>query len=211
MKRLLVVPILLMTFIVSCQNEKQYRRKVYLGYELGSSINEYNLHTKELIKSRLLRQTKLNTLYSETSSLNYSYFLFTRAYFPLNDTLISELQVMYLDHLEDLEEDVNLFSQQYAPMNLQFGIQSRASSHLIRDSEISKLNKKYGTYNHRDTIQDNSFRQVETITWSNRDGVDIKIEYKKDMISKFPLSSIVLKYKFTPEFYKKIFNSSSNY
>lgn len=211
MKRLLFLPILLLTFTVSCQNEKQYRKKVYLGYELGSSINEYNIHTKELLKSRLLRQNNLNILYSETSSLSYSYFLFTRAYFPLNDTLISELQVMYLDHLEDLEEDVNLFSQEYAPMNLQYGIQSRASSHLIRDSELSKLNKKYGKYNYRDTIQDNSFRQVETITWSNRDGVDIKLEYKKDIISKFPLSSIVLKYKYTPEFYKKIFKSSSNY
>ena len=174
----------LFALFTSCKsvNEKGYQREIYLGYQLGVSNNEKEARTKQLVQ---LGQFKVNDdrvpYYTNHTVTGKEYYSSPVFYFPTGDTIMSKLAVIFNDNKEHISP--SYFSTMEGNRFLclkSFGT-NRIPAYSIRDDIINDIKTRYGPIDRRDTL-DFDDRYNKSITWNDRNGVNIRLTYIRDKI-----------------------------
>lgn len=208
MKKYFIV-FMILFLLVSCDNKIE--KKVYFDFQIGKSFDYNRNRVNQLCESGLFLQNIDRYPYTEHKLKDGKYysapFFLT---FP-GDTIVAEIQVIYLTDLYNLKSDMEGLHNDNRVMNLPLYSEGGITPDLIKEDIIKNLNEKYGNFDSLDTLRPINIDGYKLLyNWKDREDVNIELNYLFDA-SFMERTSILLKYNFTDEIKEKLKKKSSVY
>ena len=212
---------LLIMSLFSCKsNSQSFKREVYDGIKLGMSQNQaasdYNQKlANNIYNSKMTDYGKL--VYEEHTLQNgKKYFSVLQLLAPENDTLITGINLIFANECsEQLLYAFDMLSKYHKEFLMIDDMPKGIDESEINKDLLSKLTKRYGDYDNKDSYTNTKDEVIESYLWANRKDVDITlqritktstgktrtIDADYDFEHKY---SIVLNYMYTEEMLKRI-------
>jgi hypothetical protein len=202
-----ILIILLIYFFTSCNTIPI--KQVFWGFELGKGFEENRQKLNLYVKSGIFKLNKDNYPYL-VNSLPYHNEYYSAPHFLTipGDTIVAEIQVIYLTNLNNLKTDME-YAQDNSTcnMNIEYHYNKIFPSE-IREDIINNIKKTYGDYDTQDTILYQGLKEITK--WKNKDGIDITLRYWNDP-SFDNRTSIVLTYAYVDDIKEKLLKNKTGY
>lgn len=196
-------------FLISCKDNLE--KKVYYDFKLGRSFDFNKKRLKTLCDSGIFLLNKDNYPYVE-HTINQGKYFSTPYFLTIpGDTIVAEIQVMYLTDVNDLRLDLDGMENNSRVMNIPLFSDGGLTPELIKEDILNNLNKKYGNFNSIDTLRPININGYKLLyNWKGKDGVNIELNYLFDKSFDYR-TSILLKYNYIEEIKNKLIKQSNVY
>jgi hypothetical protein len=219
-KQLIAVSLLALS---SCKND--YKRDVFLGMQLGSSLATFEDKYHQLMKSGVMKRYTQDDdaiwYYPCTvKSLGRDYYAIPLCHPAAGDTLTASIEVIYFNDLHNSNYHMSSIAKGHGVYTLSSFTDDIIPTKVIKADVLDGLTAKYGQYDTRDTLtyaDTYNGRNIEKYQWKNKNGVDVTLtqtvgyinpDYKGPRVKN---EGLVLEYRYTDDMEKKVFAGAHIY
>jgi hypothetical protein len=211
MKKTKVVTAIILMCLLLLSCKESFEKKVYFNFSVGGSKanaeKTYEKFREENNPSNLSKYP----FYKHQFKANEYYYSSPLFQFAPNDTIIHTLSVFYTTKPQDL--NMVLESAKKGNLGMQpYDNRENVTPIMVFDDIFKELETKYGKCNYTDTINSKPKHLIKQ--WTNKDGIDIRLDYaftEEQIFELIPYYSLILKFTLTDELKSSLIKNKSVY